>query len=205
MLDFHWLFGDVVNSSRVPFGVRGHMVLVSETSLGQPGRRRQVVLCLLPASKAASAWHPAWKWLYRPPWERREWWAGVGSIDLHSRSPLSSERLLESQMVSIAAGKKKKKKKTQKNTTHAYRKVISKGETTDFLNKSHKKDSCSLYEALTTCDFAIFNLIIIHHFLKGAQLGSVWVCRVGVCVCKSVCVWECLTYMYTYCLHSLAF
>ena len=83
---------------------------------------------------------------------------------------------------------KKKKKKTQKNTTHAYRKVISKGETTDFLNKSHKKDSCSLYEALTTCDFAIFNLIIIHHFLKGAQLGSVWVCRVGVCVCKSVCV-----------------
>lgn len=63
-----------------------------------------------------------------------------------------------------------------------------------------KKDSCSLCEALTTCDFVIFNLIIIHHFLKGAQLGSVCVCRVYVCV---VCV--CLTYMYIYCLHSLAF
>ena len=108
-------------------------------------------------------------------------------MDLHSRSPLSSERLLESQMVSIAAGKKKISNGFHRSSlshthTDTYRKVISKGETIDFLKKSHKKDSCSLCEAVTTCNFAVFNLIIIHHFLKGAQLGFVWVCRVGGCV-----------------------
>ena len=125
MPNFHWLFGDVVNSSQVPFGVSGHIVPVRKTSLCQPQKQRQVVLGLLPASKAVSAGHPACKWLDLSPQKRRQWWAGVDSIDLHSRSPLSSERLLESQMASISAGKKK----------YTYRKIISQGETIDFLNK----------------------------------------------------------------------
>lgn len=96
----------------------------------------------------------------------KEQWEGVGSVDLHSQSPPSSEMLLESQMVSILAGKK-----------HTYRNMISQGEAIDFLNKKHRlhrKRTAVPCKVLTPCDFVILDLIIIHHFLKGAQL---------VCVC----------------------
>ena len=57
--------------------------------------------------------------------------------------------------------------------------MILQGETIDFLYKKdwlHRKRTAALCEALTTCGFVILNLIIIHHFLKGAQLGSLCVC-----------------------------
>lgn len=63
-----------------------------------------MVLSLLPASKSASSWHSAGKWLDHSLEKKGEQRAGVDGVDLHSQSPLSSETLLESQMVSIEAG-----------------------------------------------------------------------------------------------------